>query len=146
MTIRGGPSRAAGALSVVGENETVTNEREETSEVRIRRSPRYLRFMGVGAAVGVLVALILTIAFPDAGQFSPTQVFGFLLLFLVVIGGALGAVVALLLDRGSSRRAQPALIERVDPAAEIGEGTPGQPDVSGLGAPGAAGPEDQPRG
>jgi hypothetical protein len=124
-------SRSLGVLRLVRENETVTNEREETSEVRIRRSPRYLRFMGAGAVVGVLAALILTIAFPDAGQFTPTQVFGFLLLFLVVIGGGLGAVVALLLDRGSSRRAQSARLERVAPTDGIGEGTPGQPDVTG---------------
>jgi len=107
----------------------VTNEREEISEVRIRRTPRYLRFMGVGAAVGVIAALMLTIAFPAVAEFSATQVFGFLGLFLVVIGGALGAVVALLLDRAGSRNAKPALLERIDPATEIGEGTPGQPDV-----------------
>jgi len=126
------------------ENGTVTNEREEISEVRIRRSPRYLRFMGVGAALGVIAALILTIAFPAAAEFSPTQVFGFLGLFLVVIGGALGAVVALLLDRAGSRHAKPALLERVDPAGEIGEGTPGQPDVGG--GPGGTRPDDSPRG
>jgi hypothetical protein len=108
----------------------VTNEREDISEVRIRRSPRYLRFMGVGAVLGVIAALILTIAFPDAAEFSQTQVFGFLGLFLVVIGGGLGAVVALLLDRAGTRRAKPALVERVDPATEIGEGTPGQADVN----------------
>jgi hypothetical protein len=113
----------------VGENEAVTNEHEDISEVRIRRSPRYLRFMGAGAVLGVIAALILTIAFPDAAEFSPSQVFGFLGLFLVAIGGALGAVVALLLDRSGSRRAKPALVERVDPASEIAEGTPGQPDV-----------------
>jgi hypothetical protein len=119
------------ALRLLRENEGVTNEREEISEVRIRRSPRYLRFMGVGAVLGVIAALILTIAFPAVAQFSPTQVFGFLGLFLVVIGGALGAVVALLLDRAGSRRAKPALLERVDPATETDEGTPGQPDVGG---------------
>ena len=122
---------SGGALRLVGENDTVTNERDDMSEVRIRRSPRYLRFMGVGAAVGVIAALILTIAFPAAAEFSSGQVFGFLGLFLVVIGGALGAVVALLLDRASTRRAKPAVVERIDPATEIGEGTPGQPDVGG---------------
>ena len=124
----------------------MTNEREDYSEVRIRRSPRYLRFMGLGAAVGVIAALILTVAFPAAGEFSPSQVFGFLGLFLVVAGGAIGAVVALIIDRAGSRRARPGVIERVDASAGIGEGTPGQPDVGNPSGPtDAVRPDDAPR-
>ena len=78
----------------------------------LRRAPKYPRFMIAGAIAGVLVALILTVAFPANAQFSPAQVFGFLLLFFAVIGAAAGAVVAILVDRSMLKRAQKAVVER----------------------------------
>ena len=84
----------------------------------MRRAPRYGRFITLGALVGAVVALILTFSF--SGQpaypelelgFDKGQVFGFLLLLCATIGAALGAVVALLIDRGSARRAKSVLVE-----------------------------------
>ena len=72
----------------------------------------------LGAVVGAIVALILTFAFngqpasPELGlQFDKGQVFGFLLLLCGVIGAALGAVVALLIDRATARRAKSVVAE-----------------------------------
>ena len=85
--------------------------------VTVRRAPRYGRFITLGALVGAVVALILTFAF--SGQpadpelelgFDRGQVFGFLLLLCATIGAALGAVVALLIDRGSAKRAKSVLV------------------------------------
>ena len=85
--------------------------------VTVRRAPRYGRFITLGALVGALVALVLTFAF--SGQpadpelelgFDRGQVFGFLLLLCATIGAALGAVVALLIDRGSAKRAKSVLV------------------------------------
>jgi len=94
-------------------------ETQITSDaVTIRRAPRYGRFIVLGAAVGAVVALILTFAFsgqPADDQlglgFDKGQVFGFLLLLCGTIGAALGAVVALLFDRSSARRARSMTVE-----------------------------------
>ena len=85
--------------------------------VTVRRAPRYGRFITLGALVGAVVALLLTFAF--SGQpaqpelelgFDRGQVFGFLLLLCATIGAALGAVAALLIDRGSAKRAKSVLV------------------------------------
>ncbi|WP_254431212.1 hypothetical protein [Agromyces sp. Marseille-P2726] len=93
-------------------------ETDVTSDtVTVRRAPRYGRFILLGVIVGAIVALILTFAFtgqPVEGelvQFDKGQVFGFLLLVCGTIGAALGAVVALLIDRSSARRARSVAVE-----------------------------------
>ncbi len=82
--------------------------------VSVRRSPRYMRFLVVGASIGIVVALILTVAFPANADFDRGQVFGFLLLFFGVIGLGLGAVVALILDRRAARRSVTLVADRID--------------------------------
>ena len=49
------------------------------SSVRVKRSPRYARFMIAGAAVFAVIALILTFAFPANPTYDRGAVFGFLL-------------------------------------------------------------------
>jgi len=69
---------------------------------QLRRSPRYAIFFVLGAALGILAALILTFAFDGTAEKSPStqvlystsQVFGFLCLVCIPIGLALGGVVA----------------------------------------------------
>lgn len=78
----------------------------ERDVVTVRRAPRYSRFMTLGALVGAVVALILTVSFPANDEFDQGQVFGFLLLACATIGLALGALVALVIDRATARRAK----------------------------------------
>jgi ATP/ADP translocase len=99
-------------VSDTPESETESVVGDDT--VTIHRAPRYFRFMIAGAAVGVIVALILTFAFPEPAGFDFSQVFGFLALFFIVIGFAVGAVVALLIDRISRRMARTISMERVE--------------------------------
>lgn len=80
----------------------------------VRRSPRYMRFLAVGAGVGVLAALVLTLVFPENADYDRGQVFGFLLLFLGAVGVGLGALVALILDRRAARRAVTVVADRID--------------------------------
>jgi hypothetical protein len=85
---------------------------DEVVTVRVRRSPKYGVFLLLGAALGILVAMILTFAFDGSALPSPNtnveytqlQVFGFVALICIPIGVALGGVVALVLDRIVGRR------------------------------------------
>lgn len=92
----------------MSEKETITTE-----QVTVRRSPKFLTFMVVGIIVGILVALILTFALPNDSQFTLTQIFGFLLLFTGTIGGTLGLVFALIVDRYFSRHVKSAMAEKI---------------------------------
>jgi len=91
-----------------------------TETARVRRSPKFAVFIGLGAALGLLAALILTFAFGGGVTdqsastgvvYTPTQVFGFLALFCVPVGIALGGTVAVVLDRVLARRAHDVQIE-----------------------------------
>lgn len=87
-------------------------ETEVTSDsVTVRRAPRYPAFILAGVAAGILVALVLTFAFPENAEFDRGQVFGFLLLWAGAIGAAVGGVVALLVDRALEKRRREAVAE-----------------------------------
>lgn len=87
--------------------------------VRVRRAPKFSVFLLVGAALGLLAAMILTFSFDGTDYASPNtglvyssgQVFGFLALIFVPVGLVLGAVVALLLDRRSRSRTREVTVD-----------------------------------
>lgn len=83
------------------EGETV----HENSTVTIRRSPRYFRFMAVGALCGVLAALFLSYAFAKPSDFTQGQIVGFIAVGCVACGIGAGAVIALIFDRINQRSA-----------------------------------------
>ncbi|MBD7958300.1 potassium transporter Trk [Microbacterium sp. Sa4CUA7] len=90
-----------------------------TESARVRRSPKFAVFLGLGAALGLLVALILTFAFDGTREvsantgvvYTSTQVFGFVALICVPVGIAIGGIVAVILDRVLARRAHDVQIE-----------------------------------
>lgn len=94
-----------------------SHEAPETVEATVRRVPRYGVFMGIGVVVGIIVAGILTMVGSyepsDAANvvYPPGQVFGFLLLWTVPIGLALGGVVGLILERVSRRHDRTVRVE-----------------------------------
>jgi hypothetical protein len=123
---------------------------EPTRErVVVRRAPKIWGFLGVGVIVGVLATLVLTLAFrPEGGaatvtedgtEFGLSQVFGFLLVCLIPLGGALGALVAIILDRVLARRAVEVDVERIDVAASSADEQDAVPPV-GPRAPDSAEP------
>jgi len=91
------------------EPETVTEQ-----QVRVRRSPRYARFMIVGAVFFVIVAFVLTYSLPQGSGYDRNGVFGYMALVGIAVGVTLGAVIALVLDRIASRRAATVAADRVD--------------------------------
>lgn len=92
---------------------------DRVERLSVRRSPKYSVFFVLGAALGVLVALILTFAFHGTDQtaasgvdYTPGQVFGFLALIGVAVGATLGGIVALLFDRVLGRRTHEVTVDR----------------------------------
>ncbi len=89
----------------------------ETTTATVRRVPRYSVFMGLGAILGALVALVLTLL-GEGGRsatgvaYSTGQVLGFALLYLVPIGIAVGALVAILLERFARRHDRVVRVDR----------------------------------
>ena len=86
------------------------------SEVVVHRSPRYNRFMIVGAVIGAIVAFVLTMTAPAGEEYSVAQVLGFLTLGCVAAGVALAAILALVLDRMARKRT--AVAEHIGHQAE----------------------------
>ena len=88
--------------------------------VRVRRAPKYSVFLAVGAALGLLVAMILTFVFNGTGGissntglvYSQSQVFGFLALIFITVGIVAGGVTALILDRVLARRTREITVDR----------------------------------
>lgn len=109
-----------------GDEQTTVTE----SAVRVQRSPRYFRFMITGAVVFAVIALILTYSFPENPTYSRGAVFGFLVAICATLGVALGALIALLIDRAATRRARTVQADRIDvrlPDPETGSPTGGEP-------------------
>lgn len=143
MTISDQPEREPETAS----DETVLGE----TTVTVRRSPRILNFMILGAVIGALVAVVLTYAFPENPRFSTTQVMGFLLLGCVAIGVALASVVALILGRIVARKSVTVVADRVAAQAPLHEQAPVQeqapaqeqaPDAATTPGPSASGSQE----
>lgn len=111
-------AKAPGETSAAPVGTPVPVEPDETvvaeETLTVRRSPRYTSFMIVGAVVGAVLALILTVSFPPNPQFDPAQVFGFLLLGGIVIGVAVSCLIAIVLDRVIGRSASTVVVDRLD--------------------------------
>ena len=71
----------------------------EPRQVRLRRAPRYRAFVLTGVLAGVLVALVVSRLTADAPTFSSGSILGYLAVILGLIGGVLGAGVAILVER-----------------------------------------------
>lgn len=89
----------------------------QTLEATVRRVPRYGVFMVLGAVLGVLVAGILAMTGNHEESvvgvaYTPGQVFGFLLLYAVPIGVAVGALFAMLLERLQRRHDRVVQVDR----------------------------------
>lgn len=110
------PEPPATAPATAPATTAAATESSAETTVTVHRSPRYFSFMIVGAVLGAILALVLTVVFPENDRFGQSQVFGFLLLAGVVAGVALGSIVALILDRAIGRTTATAVADRLAPS------------------------------
>ncbi|WP_261792338.1 hypothetical protein [Arthrobacter sp. PM3] len=104
---------------------TAPGNSPQRREITVRRAPKYVPFLILGGLVGIGVAAVLAYAFPGDASYDTSSVFGFFMVLCAAGGAILGAVVALVLDRLSVRRAQRAVVESVPESAD------GEPDGDG---------------
>jgi MFS family permease len=71
--------------------------------LRVRRAPRYKVFLATGALIGLVVALVTGSAGPVDPQTGRAKLIGYLAMGLILLGGLLGGLVAVALERFSRR-------------------------------------------
>lgn len=76
----------------------------ENIEVVVHASPKFWPFMGVGAAVGIIIAFISAYTGPESTEFTRGSVAGFLAVGFVVAGILLAGIVFLIVDRITLKR------------------------------------------
>ena len=106
-----GPDASAAAVTgaeatVAPEEVTVVTE----SDARIRRAPKYSVFIIVGGVLGLIATFIATSLFPVDPLVGFGALLGYFSLYGVTAGVLIGALLALIIDRVTLRRARPATI------------------------------------
>jgi MFS family permease len=71
--------------------------------LRVRRAPRYEVFLGTGALLGLLVAVVAGSIGPVDPQTGRAKLIGYLAMGLALLGALLGGLVAVTLERFSRR-------------------------------------------
>jgi MFS family permease len=71
--------------------------------LRVRRAPRYEVFLGTGAFIGLLVAVVAGSIGPVDPQTGRAKLIGYLAMGLALLGALLGGLVAVTLERFSRR-------------------------------------------
>lgn len=69
----------------------------DPGQPRVRRSPRYVPFIGTGAALGLVLALVLALG-PGAGSADELRLLAYLGALLAGLGALVGGLVAVLLE------------------------------------------------
>lgn len=108
------------------QNGRVSTPAEPTADrttVTVRRAPKIPAFMVVGGLIGFLATLIATSLFPADPLVGYAALLGYFSLYGVTAGVLLGAIIGIVLDRRSRRRARTVAAERqvVDAAPVEGE-------------------------
>lgn len=95
------------------------SQHPDTDQVKIRRAPKFGAFMVVGGVLGFIATLIATSLFPTDPSVGLAASVAYFSLYGVSAGVVIGAVVALILDRRSSKRAISVAAEHEEVAAEV---------------------------
>lgn len=109
---------------------------KDTVDVTVRRSPRYSVFVALGVIVGFIIAGILAFLPVDTSsltqEYSRAAVLGILMAFLGIVGGFLGAFVALIIDRSSVKNAKTYTVNAKYEKVTEAKGTADEQDAPGV--------------
>lgn len=86
---------------------------EKPEEVEIRKAPKVLPFAFTGAALGMIVALVLALVAPES-EVSDYNVLGLLLVSLASLGLGVGIAFAVIVDLVTATRAKKATAVRAE--------------------------------
>jgi hypothetical protein len=100
-----------GTLEGMASEDTTPNTARR--EITVRRAPKFVPFMILGAVVGAIVAAIIAYGRPADPAFDASTVFGFFLTVCAGGGVILFSILALVLDRMSVKRSERAVVEAV---------------------------------
>ncbi|WP_243062087.1 hypothetical protein [Humibacter sp. RRB41] len=123
----------AGDEASVGEpiREEVAVESEH--EVRVRRTPRYGRFMILGGVVFAVASFIVTYSLPQGTGYDRNTVFGFVLVGSVAVGVGLGALAAIIAAAATKHTERTVLADRIDVRqVDVGTSADELPDLGEL--------------
>ncbi|WP_342023651.1 hypothetical protein AAE021_17995 [Arthrobacter citreus] len=84
----------------------------ERREITVRRAPRFIPFLALGVIAGFIAALVVAYAGPADPTYTRGATLGFFTIMFAIPGVCVGALVALLLDWISVRKARRAVVER----------------------------------
>lgn len=99
-------------------------------EVKVRRAPKFGAFIVVGAGIALIATLIVTAQFPADPNVGFAALVAYFSLFTIPAGAAIGAVIALLIDRRSSRRAKTLAAEEETVVAPARPELPEEPEAT----------------
>lgn len=88
-------------------------EVESEHEVKVRRTPRWGRFMILGGAVFGIAAFIATYSLPQGTGYDRNTVFGFVLVGSVAVGVGIGALAAILASAATRHTERTVVADRV---------------------------------
>ncbi|MBG6224446.1 hypothetical protein IWX63_001005 [Arthrobacter sp. CAN_A2] len=83
-------------------------------EVTVRRAPKFVPFMALGAVLGFLAALVVAYTGPEDPTLTRESILGFFTVAFALPGLLLAALLVLVIDRRSIKRAERARAERAD--------------------------------
>lgn len=88
-----------------------TEPDREPGRVTVRRAPKFPAFMIVGGGLGAVATFILTSLYPVDPSVGFGALFGYFSLFGITAGVVVGALIAIILDRMSTKRATAVEVE-----------------------------------
>ncbi|WP_051441644.1 hypothetical protein, partial [Arthrobacter sp. H14] len=103
----------------------------ERRNVTIRRAPKVIPFLVIGALLGLIGAGIIAFTGPEGTEFSRGTVLGFFSVLLLIPGLLLGALAALLFDWISVRRSRTAVVESTGEEEQAAAGQPADEEPIG---------------
>ncbi|WP_085529166.1 hypothetical protein [Kocuria massiliensis] len=86
----------------------------EEREILVRRAPSVIAFLVTGLILGLIVAAVSTVLGPPDQMYTAGAIFGMMAVIFGTAGAVLGAVIGLIADRRSRKKAQRFRAVRLD--------------------------------